>query len=514
MPVRSDRSRWRHALEGSAVPAVAVLVSLLAAANTAAQRVEKPVQDWLKQYRLLVTAEEQKVLPQLKAADVEAFATIFWARRNPAPETGANPYRAAIEKARADADARFGDVGHRGSETACGQALMLLGNPDEVQGRELRNIFDTRPSSDSRYRRPEPTTSNATRDGARRPELWTYKSNTTRVFRMPGGDLKLQFDDGCEFDEGARTIDELARLAAERVVHPEIRYEFGADGRLRPTVAVPRAAAPAPAVSPVRALADRPRADFAAVFETKIQVPGQGGAYTAGILRGGAGALPVPTGGAPVRLRALARSAPAAGPAIDTPETDVFAAVGPDGSFVTSYGFTLAPGRYRVSLAVLDPATGRGAVPALDVEAPDYSAKGLVVSPLVVLSGEAPPAAASDPWAAFAIGSERLAARAGNVLAQSESLKLLVLVHNAAVDPATSKASLKASFTVLQDARVIAKGRDQAFETPGAVPTVGPIALAPFTPGRYLARVEITDEVGKTAVVRETPFEVVATAAK
>lgn len=478
-----------------------LLTVLLVVPDARAQRLEKPVQEWWKLHRLLMVPEEVKALQQVKAADLDEFTRIFWARRAPSTPAPTNAYRAAVDKARVEADARFGDVGKRGSATGCGQALLLLGHPDEIAGDELRTTFNSRPSSEGANSRI------GARDGARRAELWTYKSTATRTFLMPGGDLKLQFDDGCEFAESPRTMDELARLAAVRITHPEIGYEFTGDGRLKPL-------AVSAASSPARALLDQPRSDFSVSFEVKIQVPGQGGAYTAGILRGAAGALQSSPSGSPVALRAMGRATPASGASTDAEEKPVFALVRPDGSFISSYGLTLSPGRQRVAVAVLEPVSGKAGVAVAEIDAPDYAAKTLVVSPLAVLCGDSPSEAgappANDPLAAFAIGSQRLAARPGNALANSESLQLLVLVHNAALDPATGRASVKASFSVLQDGKVIAKGKDQTFETPGAAPSVGPIALAPFAPGRYLARVEIADEIARTTVVRETPFEVTA----
>ncbi len=481
-----------------------IVALLLLATGAAAQRPEPSVRDWLRQHRLLLTPDEEKVLGRVQPGDLEAFVRLFWARRDPDPATPDNPARTAAERARTDADARFSDAGVRGSETACGQVLALLGNPDEVTGRELRNTFDTRPTPSSRYRLPEQASRNATRDGARRPELWTYKSTPARTFRMPGGDLKLQFDDGCEFEESGRTLDELARVAAERVLHPEIAYAFGADGRLRP------GAAATGEVSPARTPFDRPASDFALSFEPVIQVPAQNGAYTAGILRGGPGSLPPPAGGL-LRLTAASRSTPGAGPAAVGDQRTVVAAVDPDGSFVTSYGFTLPAGRHEVEVALLDPATGRGAVAKVPVEAPDYAGKAMIVSPLAVLAGLEDAGTASaglDPYEAFAIGSQRLRPRAGNGLLRTDSLRLLVLVHNAPLDAATGKAALKVSFSVLQGGQPIARGTDQRFDTAGAVPMVGPISLAPFVAGSYVARVEVADEVGKAVVVRETPFQV------
>ena len=234
---------------------------------------------------------------------------------------------------------------------------------------------------------------------------------------MPGGELKLQFDDGCEFDEGARTLDELARLAAARVLHPEIRYEFGADGRLRPLGAAPTS----------RLARARPARTAARGLHPGVRAQDPGARAGRGVHRrdrprrpGFAAGLP-PTG----RLSGCGSSRaplPRSGPAVFGEERDAAALVQADGSFVTSYGLTLPAGRCSVAVSVLDPESGRSAVATADVEAPDYAGKALVVSPLVVLSGDtgdAGRAPGSDPYAAFAIGAERFQPRAGNVLGQS-----------------------------------------------------------------------------------------------
>ncbi len=502
-PAKS-RTAARACPYGGVIACAVGLVLALTSATASAQKMDKASQAWFRQYRLLVLPDELKALQQLRdPRDVEEFARIFWARRSADPARA--DVRTSIEQAKAVADERFGNSGKRGSETACGQVFMLLGNPDEVIGRELQSTFDTRPTRDGAWRHPDPVSKNATRDGARKPELWTYKSKPGRTFLLPGGDLRLLFDDGCEFDEAAKTLDELARIAAERVLHPEIGYEFGADGRLKPL------GARRSAVSAARALLDAPRSDFPVTFEMKLQTPGLDGTYVAGVLFSGADALPATSRSAGTRLRVIARATPEAGEGVIIAERDLFALARPDGAFVSSYGCTLPAGRYAMSIAVVEPTSGKGAVASAKLELPDYRAKTLIVGPLVVLPGASAPAADpnADAYAAFVVGGEHMMPQPGNVLAQSESLRLLVLVHNAAGDPTTGKASLRAAFSVLQEGKLVAKGKDQMFETPGVAASVGPIPLAPFAPGRYLARVEITDEVSKTTIVRETPFEVI-----
>lgn len=493
----------------------AVLVALATlAGTTAAQKLDKPRQAWLAKYRLLLVPEELAVLQQLKGStDLEEFERIFWARRSPDPMQRDSPVKAAIAQARAIADQRFGESGKKGSESGCGQVFLLMGNADEVTGLALRNTFDT-PSA--RTSKPATTSSSpltqdqaiqsAAKDGARRAETWTYKSTPGRTFKLPGGDLRISFDDGCEFDENPRIMEELSRVAASRITHPEIAYTFTANGRLLP---LSRSGA---ASSQAAAALEQSRADFPLVFEIKLQVPAPSGAYTAGLLRGETGAIPpaqVVTG-QPVALDVAARAVAASGAPVAVPGRRVQAVAGPDGSFLTSFGLVLPPGTYTVTVAVVEPTSGRAAVAIVPIDVPDYAKGPLAIGPIMVLTGPDNLGAAEhvDPYSAFIVGPEHLYARPGNVLTPADSIRLLLLVQNAAVSPETKKASLRAMFTVLKDGRPVARGSEQVFDTAGAAASVGPLPLADFAAGRYLARVEVNDDVGHVRVVREATFEV------
>lgn len=491
-PHRSSRGRVRRARSALAV----ALAVLGCAVSATAQRLDKPRQAWLAAHRLLALPDEIQALRRLSdPADLAEFERIFWARRTDDPSSPSSAFRSAVEKARAVADTRYTDTLRKGSETGCGQVFILMGNPDETSGREIRTTFDRRGAG------------NPTREGARRPETWVYKSNASRAFRMPGGDLRLQFDDGCEFDEAARTMDELARIAALRVVHPQLGYEFTPAGRLQPLV-VPRAASAART-----SLVEQARTDFPLTFEVLLNVPGPGGGYSAGLLRGAPGSLArggIDPGKALV-LRVEARAVPPSGPAIDMAARDLHAVAGTDGSFLTSYGLLLPPGRYDLKVAVREPG-GRTASTLAPLDVPDYASGALVAGPLMVFAG-APDAVAPagvDPYAAFITAGEHLFPRAGNVLGTNDTLRLLVLVQGAKIDPATGKASLRATFTVSKDGKLVARGSEQVFEASGAAASVGPIALSPFAPGRYQARVEIADDVAGARLSREAAFEVKA----
>jgi len=184
-------------------------------------------------------------------------------------------------------------------------------------------------------------------------------------------------------------------------------------------------------------------------------------------------------------------------------------AVASDGSFVGSIGLTLKPGPQTVSVAVVAP-DGRGSVTTLPLEVPDFGRSELTLGRLLLFpeATEALSTDPGDPYAAFVVGSLRLRPRLGNLFAESESVELISTIYNAAVDPGTGKASVKARFSFLQGGKLVARGGDQTFETPVAVASVGPVPLSGFTPGQYLARVEVTDAVANKTQSQEVVFQV------
>jgi hypothetical protein len=181
-----------------------------------------------------------------------------------------------------------------------------------------------------------------------------------------------------------------------------------------------------------------------------------------------------------------------------------------DGSLVGSWGLSLKPGHYKVSVAALLP-EGTGAVTTLDVEVPDFGGASLAASPLVVYPDE--PAAGSaanpsDPYAAMQLGSVRLHPRFGNVFAPTDSLMVVATLYGAKADPATGQPSVRSRFTILKGAKPVARGAEDVFTTTDAVASVGPIPLADYAPGSYVVRLDVTDTVTKQTLRQETPFEI------
>ncbi len=452
-----------------------------------AERLDKKAQEWLQDVRLLILPEEEVVFRALTdPAERTEFQRIFWARRSSDPR-GAGPQPPeAVRKARARADERFGGSWGKGSRTGCGEVFLLLGEPDEVAGRETRERYDSL---------------RELREGSHRPEVWTYKSRPDRVFALPGGDLRIEFDDACRFAEAARILDELRRVARSRVLHPWLAYGRGPDGRLRRL----EDALAAGTERPATALLVEIRAAFPLVVEPKLLLRTQTGqGFVAGLVRG---ALPGPAG--PLRIFVAAQARTPEGRTASSFEREVSATREADGSFLAAYGVTVDPGRYelRVGLRVVD--GGQEATTTLPLEVPRFDGAGLVVSPLFVTAeGDAGTAGPDDPFAPFVLGARRMVPRFGNAFAVRDAFGAVATIYGGEADPATGKASVLARFRVLKDGRPVSRDSEQRIDTSPGVASIGPVPLAGFSPGRYVLRLEVVDERSHREDAREAVLEI------
>lgn len=81
----------------------------------------------------LLQAQEQKELRRVRdSVEAAAFIENFWLRRDPTPGEAGNSFRELFLERVEAADALYSEEGTRGSLTARGQALVLLGSPNHV----------------------------------------------------------------------------------------------------------------------------------------------------------------------------------------------------------------------------------------------------------------------------------------------------------------------------------------------------------------------------------------------
>ena len=85
-------------------------------------------------YHFLMTKEEAAAWKAVKTDETaKAFVDLFWARRDPTPDTPANEYKADIDARIAAADKAFAEGRVKGSMTDRGKALLLFGQPKRME---------------------------------------------------------------------------------------------------------------------------------------------------------------------------------------------------------------------------------------------------------------------------------------------------------------------------------------------------------------------------------------------
>ena len=81
----------------------------------------------------LMTKQEKTDWAAVKTdAEAKAFVDVFWARRDPTPETPPNELREQIEARIAEADKRYGGGGTPGSISDHGLVYTLFGDPTQI----------------------------------------------------------------------------------------------------------------------------------------------------------------------------------------------------------------------------------------------------------------------------------------------------------------------------------------------------------------------------------------------
>jgi hypothetical protein len=325
--------------------------------------------------------------------------------------------------------------------------------------------------------------------------------------KFQNGQAQIAFDAECQLPQGVRLAEQMNRMAESKIANPNIDYRKGTDGRLV------KAADQLPKPSPGTALLKAPRQDFPVSTQSKMFLRSPGGtSYVAGLVRGDAAGLSVQDSGGKktVKVVVAAQAVDESGKPAATTEREMLADVGPDNSFVASYGMALKPGSYTLNVAALDPAGHKGSVASAPLKMPDFGTDELSISELMVLQDvqDVPSVSPQDPFGAFALGNTRVLPRFGNVFSQSESIMLLSVAYNAKVDDATGKASVTAGFTISKDGKPVAQAQDQNYDAPTPIPAVGPVPLDKYAPGKYVAKMKLRDNVAKKDYTKEAEFEI------
>ena len=464
----------------------------------AAARLDKDDRKWLDDVAPLMLADEKEIYENLEEkADRKEFQKIFWARRDPDITTPENEYRPGYEASREKADQDYRLAGRRGSLTDCGRVFILLGEPDE-----------TKPLIGS------------VNVLTRVPELWIYKDRPGQTFE--GGEARVSFDVECRAPSGIRDV--LEQIAASRIVQPQLEYRTGKNGRLV------RLEDQLPKDSPARVLLNSPRQDFPLAIDTSYMRVSEEKTGVLGLIRGEVTDLPVQTrdGQAAADVVVATSIVDGNGNEVLWTEQPVRAEVQPDGSFVASYGVSVAPGQYTLNVGAVVGEGPLGALASAPIEVPDLSrvataedgsteklpstASILFVREVVKL-----PDAATDPghpYAAFRLGQTQIVPHFGRALRQSDTVHFFYFIYDLPVDPATGAADATVAFAILKGGKPVAEAPANPATSAQVGSVVGPVPLADLEPGSYVAQIRVTDRLRNQTVIKNEKFQVAASAAE
>lgn len=457
-------------------------VLLPLASPALAQKLDKDEKKFIDDVRPLLLPDEEKTWKGLKdKVDRQEFQKIFWARRDPDLDTPANEYQAEYEKVKAEVDVTYKLPGFPGSQTDCGRIVILMGKPDDVKKE-----------------------GGGESPGVRLPETWTYRDRPG--FTFAGGQLVLSLDKECKLPPGD-FVKQLDRVAAGRVLYPNISYRVGKDGKLTKLVDL------LPKPSPARTLLKEPRQDFALEMQTMYLKVEDGGSAVFGVVRGSASAFTAEeVGGRKVVKLVIAGSAlDENGKEAANIERKTQADV-TDGFFAAAFRVSLRPGKYTLKGAAIDEKGSKGSVASSAIEVPNYGSGELGLASLMLLRDvvDLPPGGADTdgPFAPLLLGAAQLIPYGTLTLSRADSPTIVWQAYDLKADATTGAPSGLATFSLLKGTTAVAQTPPVPIDRPVAGSSIGPIPLAKYEPGQYTARLVVNDKVAQKEKVAEVVFEI------
>lgn len=189
--------------------------------------------------QFLMTKEEAAQWKTISTDDAaHAFVSLFWARRDPTPETPRNEFREEYDRRVLTADKEFGTEKVRGAMTERGKALVLYGVPSKIQRAGTQRAA-AMPSGINEGNNPDDVET----------FVWTYEGDAARKY-FNKSRAQIRFVDRFgrsefEVDRGSADLASAQKRAVEvAVLHPDLT--------VAPTFAVAAPAQPVPAAPTVQ----------------------------------------------------------------------------------------------------------------------------------------------------------------------------------------------------------------------------------------------------------------------
>lgn len=494
----------------------------------------KDMVQWRKSAtQFLMTQDEMKKWDTLKKdEEAKEFLDLFWARRDPTPDTPVNEFKDLFDARVAFADKNYTYHKVRGSVTDRGKVIVLLGVPTRAQrqGNPIGADTIAPPAPGENPEDPGLDAVAAPSERATRTETWTYEYRADERNRVPAWapkqDITVNFVDQSgvgDFRLGKSTetsnIDELMKTSVQvAIVNPNL------------TAAPKPNAKPAPAVAAVPAVKDeslKTDALKAAIEEFKAA---KDSPYQDVYLSYGSFITPAGDYFVPVQLYLAKPGAIAANPTatffgtvedasgavVKTYETPVKLQPSHTALFADK-SLSLEAGKYTAYFGIA--AEGKPltlAKASLDLTPLEKDASG--VSPLILSDNIYALQVAQEPTAPYSFGGTKVVVKADKTFTKKDELWFFYELRNPGLDPAGApKLQMKIDVEGVAGKQKIKMGvplQDAAAEPLKGVTghyAVGhSIPLASFPAGEYTMKIKVIDGVNKLSYDLQDSFKVVA----
>lgn len=499
---------------------IAATLSLIAAVTGFAQ-LSMSKADWARgPVQYIMTNEEKTAWNSLKTdAEADDFIALFWARRDPTPNTPRNEFRDEFDRRVQYADQNFGNTRQKGSLSDRGRILVLFGAPTRAARSrpQVQNV-------------PTPDTFSQPSDETGETQTWTYEGDIAhKLFNIGKADFRfLDRLSNRELRLEPPHFDVVAaqqRVIAAAITQPSLTKAptFQATPPLAPPVAV---AAPAPEVTTVL---KTPTLETAIAEAKSAKTPAKAMVSYAEFVS--------PTGEYYVPLALFAPAS--AGLTADAADTFFGAVEDATGKRVVAFEepakltasksdffvdktLNLPSGKYTATVG-LAKAGAPVVVVSTPIEVKALTKEATGTSKLLLSNNIYEMPEAAPVKSPFAFGKLKIVPKANLLFTNKDELGYFIELHNPGIDPATNLPKLQMKMDLLDGKGKTLAGAPlsdaQALPLsgqpgPGQYAIINGIPLSqmekPLPPGDYTLKMKIIDTVSKQSYTLEQKFKITA----
>ena len=503
---------------------------LIAAAATIAGAVSAFAQlsmakaDWARgPVQYLMTKDEQGQWNAIKTdADADKFIALFWARRDPTPNTPVNEFKNEFDNRAQYADQHFSTSKVKGSMTDRGRILILFGPPTRAMrtgGRGTTPVTTPGATLNAAGAAPGTEADDTTQS---EQQLWVYEGAVAeKAFAAPKVELRFidRMNTG-EFHMETPRIDMNAvtlRMVMADIAQPGLTQ---APVYSQQPAAVPQPAAPA---GPMTALKT-------AAFETAVTDAKPSNKAVISYSE-----FVAPTGDYYVPVALFVPST--AGLAADSADTffgvvqdaagkrvlaweDPATLTASKSDFYVDKSLNLPAGKYTVT-AGLAKAGAPVVVTTAPIELIGLTKESTGTSPLILSNNIYELQTAAPVKTAYAFGKLKIVPKANEEFTNKDELGYFVEIHNPSIDTATNLPKLQMKMDLIDGKGKTVAGAPlsdaQALPLsgaagPGQYAIINSIPLAqltkPLAPGEYTLKMKIIDTISKQSFNLEQKFTI------